>query len=163
MCVLFSTHINLFSLPSLCRLMGLEYNAASDVWSVAIMLIELWEKRFPYKDSCSSPIELVQRIEDSRAQECSDIIPRSGSRNFKRFLSAALFADPTSNKNTGCVPACTSQHIFLLVIGCDQCMLYACMDERMMHDLTTRCIRAHFSLLLATGGCWSRSGSRSRA
>lgn len=69
------------------------------------MLIELWEKRFPFQDSCTSPIELVQRLEDSRANECVDIIPKSGSRNFRRFLSATLFADPTSNKNTGWVGA----------------------------------------------------------
>ena len=84
-----------------CRLYGEEYNASSDVWSVAIMLIELWEKRFPYEDSCSSPIELVQRLEDSKANEYRDVIPRSASKRCRQFLISAMTIPATSNKNTG--------------------------------------------------------------
>ena len=100
-----TSRLILYSLP---RLMGDEYNASSDVWSMAVMLIELWDKRYPFSGICSSPVELVQTLEDSKANDFRDIIPRSCSKYFRQFLRVALNMSSTSNKQTGCVKNLTT-------------------------------------------------------
>ncbi len=46
------------------QLLGFEYGCADDIWSVGIMLIELWNQQYPFSTSSSSPIELISELED---------------------------------------------------------------------------------------------------
>eukprot|EP00607_Mallomonas_marina_P007819 CAMPEP_0182419886 /NCGR_PEP_ID=MMETSP1167-20130531/4230_1 /TAXON_ID=2988 /ORGANISM="Mallomonas Sp, Strain CCMP3275" /LENGTH=378 /DNA_ID=CAMNT_0024595027 /DNA_START=91 /DNA_END=1227 /DNA_ORIENTATION=+ len=61
-----STSVGTFKYMSHDRLMGGDYDTSSDLWSVGIMLIELWEKKYPFEECSSSPIELVQIIEENK-------------------------------------------------------------------------------------------------
>jgi serine/threonine protein kinase len=38
---------------------GEPYDSSGDVWSVGIMMVQLWLKRYPFEDNISSPIELL--------------------------------------------------------------------------------------------------------
>ena len=46
------------------RLLGEEYDYTSDIWSVGILLLHLWCKRYPFEHSCSSPIDLLSELEN---------------------------------------------------------------------------------------------------
>lgn len=89
------------------RLMGTEYNASSDVWSVGIMLLELWTKEYPFKHSCSSPIELVQTLEDIvLVEELAQL--RNCPPNMREFIAALLEKDSSRRASSGypCSRAC---------------------------------------------------------
>lgn len=45
------------------RLLGHGYDSSSDIWSVGIMIIQLWTKRYPFESSASTPIDLVSELE----------------------------------------------------------------------------------------------------
>mmetsp|Transcript_14835 Transcript_14835/g.22326 ORF Transcript_14835/g.22326 Transcript_14835/m.22326 type:complete len:381 (+) Transcript_14835:82-1224(+) len=93
-----STSIGTFRYMSIERLLGDEYNTSSDVWSVAVTLIEVWDKKYPFEDTSISPIDLLQRLEDLAYSGFDEVIPRSCSRNMASFLSAALSADPKQKR-----------------------------------------------------------------
>jgi len=58
-----NTAVGTFRYMSLERLLGQHYNASGDIWSVGIMMIELWTKRFPFQYCINTPIELVSELE----------------------------------------------------------------------------------------------------
>jgi serine/threonine protein kinase len=82
-------------------LAGDEYNASSDIWSVAVMIIELWSKRYPFIDACSSPIDLSERILDLQEHGFDSIIPRTCSSGMSSFLVQTLAADPAKKMKGG--------------------------------------------------------------
>mmetsp|Transcript_7180 Transcript_7180/g.7280 ORF Transcript_7180/g.7280 Transcript_7180/m.7280 type:complete len:240 (-) Transcript_7180:50-769(-) len=45
------------------RLLGEPYDSSGDVWSVGIMMVQLWLKRYPFEDNISSPIDLLTELE----------------------------------------------------------------------------------------------------
>ncbi len=47
------------------RLLGEEYNSSSDIWSVGLMLIQLWIKNYPFERSCATPVELLAELEST--------------------------------------------------------------------------------------------------
>ena len=59
-----NTSVGTFRYMSLERLLGQHYNASGDIWSVGIMMIELWTKRFPFSYCINTPIELVSELEN---------------------------------------------------------------------------------------------------
>lgn len=80
--------------------MGTEYNASSDVWSVGIMLLELWTKEYPFKNSSSSPIELVQTLEDiTRVEDLVQL--RSCPYHMRDFIAELLEKDPSRRASSG--------------------------------------------------------------
>lgn len=94
------TSVGTFRYMSVERLLGKEYSSSSDLWSVGIMLIELWNKNYPFAHYCSSPIELLQRLEDVRHIEKSSFIDRECSRDMSNFIDAILSPDITGKKLT---------------------------------------------------------------
>lgn len=85
----------------LSRLSGDEYNASSDIWSVAVMIIELWTKRYPFLDACASPIDLSVKIMDYQTHGFEPIIPRNASPAMTSFLLQTLAADPARKMKGG--------------------------------------------------------------
>lgn len=59
-----NTAVGTFRYMSLERLLGQHYNASGDIWSVGIMMIELWIKKFPFEYCINTPIELVSELEN---------------------------------------------------------------------------------------------------
>lgn len=94
------TSVGTFRYMSVERLLGQEYNSSSDLWSVGIMLIELWNKRYPFKEYCSSPIELLQRLEDDKHEGKSSLIARQCTSDFSTFVDAILSPEITGKKLT---------------------------------------------------------------
>ena len=94
------TSVGTFRYMSIERLLGKGYSSSSDLWSVGIMLIELWNKRYPFEDYCSSPIELLQRLEDLREEGKSLLISRECSPEFSSFVSGLLSPEITGKKLT---------------------------------------------------------------
>ena len=82
------TCIGTFRYMSEDRLLGEAYNASSDIWSTAVMLIELWSKRYPFEDCCTSPVDLVQALEDISLSHrgMASIIPTNCSHSMAQFL-----------------------------------------------------------------------------
>ena len=76
------------------RLKGEKYDAAGDVWSVGITIIELWEKRYPFLHVADTPISLLGELE---RVSFSRLLSRSSvgySSQMKDFILATLEADP---------------------------------------------------------------------
>ena len=64
------------------------------------MLLELWTKEYPFKHSCSSPIELVQTLEDIVLVE--DLMQlRSCPPNMREFIAALLEKDSSRRASSG--------------------------------------------------------------
>ena len=51
-----NTAIGTFRYMSPERLLGKQYDSSGDIWSVGILLIQLWEKRYPFEDCSATPI-----------------------------------------------------------------------------------------------------------
>jgi len=95
-----STSVGTFKYMSVERLLGTEYNSSSDIWSVGIMLLELWTKEYPFKNSCSSPIELVQTLEDIvMVQSLAQL--RTCPPNMRDLIAALLEKDPMRRSSSG--------------------------------------------------------------
>lgn len=94
------TSVGTFRYMSIERLLGEEYNSSSDLWSVGIMLIELWNKRYPFEEYCSSPIELLQRLEDAKHEGKSSLISRKCTQDMATFIDAILSPEITRKKLT---------------------------------------------------------------
>lgn len=67
------------------------------------MIIELWTKRYPFIDSCSSPIDLSVKIVDYQTHGFDPIIPRNCSPPMTSFLLQTLAADPARKMKGGSV------------------------------------------------------------
>jgi len=89
-----ATSVGTFKYMSYERLLGGEYDTSSDIWSVGIMIMELWEKDYPFEDCSTSPIELVQILEESK--ELKDgIVKRSKySKGMFKFVKSLVDINP---------------------------------------------------------------------
>lgn len=83
------------------RLLAEDYNASSDIWSLGVMLIELWTKTFPFEEGCASPIHMVQALEDFSARGPDSIIPENCSRRMREFLYLTLTQQSNKKPDTG--------------------------------------------------------------
>lgn len=45
------------------RLLGQRYDSSGDIWAVGIMMLELYNQKYPFEDSVSSPLELLDALE----------------------------------------------------------------------------------------------------
>lgn len=67
------------------------------------MLLELWKKEYPFKHCCSSPIELVQTLEDIvRVEDLPQL--RSCPYHMRDFIASLLEKDPGKRGSSGYVP-----------------------------------------------------------
>ena len=59
------------------RLEGKSYNEAADIWSLGVMVLQLWTKKYPFKGGEYSPLELIDVLEntDVRAFAPADVVP----------------------------------------------------------------------------------------
>lgn len=89
------------------RLLGRQYDASGDVWSVGIMLIELWHRRYPFETSCSTPVDLLSELETftlssltsdmpvAMAELIADMLVKEASRraDCQQLIGSRWFAD----------------------------------------------------------------------
>lgn len=74
------------------RLLAEKYDSSADIWSVAITIIELWTKAYPFKYAADNPVGLsgeFERIDFER------LLPRSKySPLMRQFLISMLQVQP---------------------------------------------------------------------
>jgi mitogen-activated protein kinase kinase 1 len=58
------TAVGTFKYMSPERLLGLRYDKSGDIWSIGIIILELWTKTYPFSHCCSTPIDLVSELEN---------------------------------------------------------------------------------------------------
>eukprot|EP01041_Mallomonas_annulata_P010568 gene10568-22055_t len=99
-----STSVGTFKYMSLERLLGTDYDMSSDIWSVGIMLIELWEKKYPLEECSSSPIELVQIIEETKNLKNFLVPSSSFPYEMQQFLQSLIDPKPLRRETaSGCL------------------------------------------------------------
>lgn len=89
------------------RLKGEKYDAAGDVWSVGISIIELWEKRYPFLHVADTPISLLgelERVSFSRLLSRSTV---GYSAHMRDFILATLEMD--THRRPGAADLMSSQ------------------------------------------------------
>lgn len=59
-----NTAVGTFKYMSPERLLGQTYDKSGDIWSLGIMIIELWTKSYPFQECASSPIDLISELEN---------------------------------------------------------------------------------------------------
>lgn len=55
------------------RLLGDGYNYSGDIWSVGVMMMELWTKTPPFQSHLSSPLRLLDELEHTEVRSTVDI------------------------------------------------------------------------------------------
>ena len=58
-----SSSVGTFRYMSPERLLGEDYNKSGDIWSVGIMVTQLWSKIYPFHYGAATPIELLTELE----------------------------------------------------------------------------------------------------
>jgi serine/threonine protein kinase len=91
-----STSVGSFRYMSPERLLGEGYGASGDIWSVGIMMLQLWTKKYPFGNNIATPIDLLTEVENLRF----DRILRPGQRvvppSMVKVVKAMLHRDPMS-------------------------------------------------------------------
>lgn len=93
------TSVGTFRYMSIERLQGEKYNSSSDLWSVGIMLIELWNMRYPFEDHCRTPIDLLGTLKHLHGGK-SALISRQCSSDMSAFIDAVLSPETCRKKLT---------------------------------------------------------------
>lgn len=81
------------------RLRGETYDAAGDIWSVGISIIELWEKAYPFRDIADTPISLLGELEKVSFSRLLSRSPVGYSKQMKEFLLLTL--EPEAGRRPG--------------------------------------------------------------
>lgn len=91
-----STSVGSFRYMSPERLLGEGYGASGDIWSVGIMMLQLWTKKYPFGNNIATPIDLLTEVENLHF----DRILRTGQRtvppSMVKVVKAMLHRDPMS-------------------------------------------------------------------
>jgi len=81
------------------RLRGEKYDAAGDIWSVGISIIELWEKAYPFLNIADTPISLLGELEKV---SFSRLISRSSARYSREMTEFLLYTlEPNPGRRMG--------------------------------------------------------------
>lgn len=78
------------------RLRGEKYDAAGDIWSVGISVVELWEKGYPFQNIADTPISLLGELERVSFARLLDRSRVGYSRQLKDFLLLTLETNPAT-------------------------------------------------------------------
>lgn len=78
------------------RLRGEKYDAAGDIWSVGISVVELWEKEYPFQNIADTPISLLGELERVSFARLLDRSRVGYSRQLKDFLLLTLETNPAT-------------------------------------------------------------------
>ena len=76
------------------RLRADKYDAAGDIWSVGISLIELWEKGYPFRNIADTPISLLGELEKVNFSRMLSRSTVGYSKQMKEFILSTLEPDP---------------------------------------------------------------------
>ena len=87
-----NTAVGTFRYMSPERLNNNYYHYGGDIWSVGIMMIELWTKEYPFHEVGSSPIELITELERFEASELLARCKMSGP--MRDLIETMLSNDP---------------------------------------------------------------------
>ena len=71
------------------RLIGDKYDSSGDIWSLGIMIIQLWTKRYPFH-SISSPIDLLTELEEMDGNSITKMLPK----RMGEIVDLMLASDP---------------------------------------------------------------------
>ena len=87
-----STSVGSFRYMSPERLLGEQYDASGDIWSVGIMMVQLWTKKYPFEDNISTPIDLLTELESLHLDRLLTVskFPRS----MGKVVRAMMAVDP---------------------------------------------------------------------
>ena len=84
-----STSVGSFRYMSPERLIGDKYDSSGDIWSLGIMMIQLWTKKYPF-GCLSSPIDLLTEFENMEIYSFTKDLPKS----MKEITQFMLARDP---------------------------------------------------------------------
>jgi len=90
-----STSVGSFRYMSPERLLGEEYGASGDIWSVGIMMIQLWTKVYPFGGNIVTPIDLLTEVEQINVDRILRGGPRAVPPTMAKVTSAMLNRDPS--------------------------------------------------------------------
>jgi serine/threonine protein kinase len=79
------------------RLIGHPYDSSGDIWSVGIMMLELWNKLYPFEDCCATPIDLLEELE---SESLFNIIESSNMHyKMQKLVKSMLYRDQNQRAN----------------------------------------------------------------
>lgn len=87
-----NTSVGSFRYMSPERLLGEAYDASGDIWSVGVLMIQLWTKQYPFGEEIMTPIDLYAELEGLKLDRMIDMMRIS--RPFADVLRAMLAPDP---------------------------------------------------------------------
>ena len=90
-----STSVGSFRYMSPERLLGEEYGASGDIWSVGIMMIQLWTKVYPFGGNIATPIDLLTEVEQINVDRILRSGPRAVPPTMGKVATAMLNRDPS--------------------------------------------------------------------
>ena len=90
-----NTFVGTFLYMSPERLLGEMYNSSSDIWSVGVMMIQLWTKAYPF-ENIKSPIDLLSVIEDLKLDSYIANFPKRMSTIIQSMLAPSPMNRKTS-------------------------------------------------------------------
>lgn len=88
------------------RLKGEKYDAAGDIWSVGISIIELWEKRYPFLHVSDTPISLLGELEKINFSRMLSKSSVGYSKQMREFLLAMLEIEPQNRLGSADLMSC---------------------------------------------------------
>ena len=74
------------------RLLGEQYDASGDIWSVGIMMVQLWTKKYPFEDNISTPIDLLTELEGLHIERL--LSDNKFPRSMGKVVQAMMASDP---------------------------------------------------------------------
>ena len=75
------------------RLLGEQYDASGDIWSVGIMMVQLWTKKYPFEDNISTPIDLLTELEGLHIDHL--LSANKFPRSMGKVVRAMMASDPS--------------------------------------------------------------------
>lgn len=87
-----NTAIGTFRYMSPERLLGKRYDSSGDIWSLGILLVQLWEKHYPFEDCSATPIELISELESVNFRNL--ISKKKYPRLMRDFILSMLEMNP---------------------------------------------------------------------
>ncbi len=93
-----SSSVGTFRYMSPERLLGEEYDKSGDIWSVGIMVTQLWSKIYPFHYGAATPIELLTELESIDIDGYLGDLKFPGL--FRQFIMRMLAIDPKKRQST---------------------------------------------------------------